>query len=513
MKQNDIPKNKTIASSARNCYVSGVKLSEIVYLSAGKAMFSNALKASVATVSLAVLAGCNFAPPYQPPQGAVPSAITSVAAQAAPVAGVQDADAPALQWLQDARLRQTVALALHENRDLRVAVQNVDKARAQYGIARADQLPTIAAQLQGQRGRNSADMSGGTSAVSEQVSASIGFASYEVDLWGRIRNLKEAAWQQFLQVQENRRGVEIALVAEVANAWLTLAADQERLALARQTLEAREQSYALMRGMFELGAASGLALAQNLGTVEAARGDVAQYTAQLARSRNALQLLVGTTVSAHLLPPAGWLQAPAQTALQAVPQALPSSILLARQDVQAAEHALMAQHAQIGAARAAFFPSISLTASTGSSSTALDDLFTGTSRTWNFSPGIRLPIFAGGRLRAGLQVAQANQRIAVAEYEKTVQTAFREVADVLADRDQWGARLGAQNAVVLTASKVQELSQARFDAGADDFLAVLDARRSLYAAQQTQISLQLAEQQNRITLWKVLGGQALPAVE
>ena len=235
-----------------------------------------------------------------------------------------------------------------------------------------------------------------------------------------------------------------------------------------------------------------------------------EYTAQLARSRNALQLLVGAALAAEALPPTGWLQAPAQAVWPALPQALPSRVLLARPDVQAAEHALIAQHAHIGAARAAFFPTISLTASTGSSSTALDALFTGASRTWSFAPAVHLPIFSGGRLRAGLQVAQANQRIALAQYEKTVQTAFREVTDVLADRDQWGARLGAQNGVVHTAQKVQALSEARFDAGADDFLTVLDARRSLYAAQQMQISLQLAEQQNRITLWKVLGGQALP---
>lgn len=440
----------------------------------------------------------------------VPAMVSQAAGPAPATEVLVAAQAEALQWLANERLRQTVVLALQNNRDLRIAADNVAKARAQYGIARADQLPSIAAQLQGQRGRNSAELGGGTSAVSEQVSASIGFASYEVDLWGRIRNLKEAAWQQFLQEAENRRGVEIALVAEVANAWLTLAADQERLVLAQQTLETREQSYALMRSMFELGAVSGLALAQNLGTVETARGDVAQYTAQQARSRNALQLLVGTPVGAVLLPPPGWLQDPAQEALQAVPQALPSSILLTRPDVQAAEHALIAQHAQIGAARAAFFPSISLTASSGSSSTALDDLFTGSSRTWSFAPAIRLPIFSGGRLQAGLQVAQASQRIALAQYEKAVQSAFREVADVLADREQWGARLGAQNGVLLAAHKVQALSQARFDAGADDFLTVLDARRSLYAAQQTHISLRLGEQQNRITLWKVLGGQPPP---
>lgn len=472
---------------------------------------ANACKISVLLLFSSILLGCNFAPSYQQPQDVVAATVPDATpAPALAPAVLAAAQADALQWLADDRLRHTVALALHNNRDLRIAADNVAKARAQYGIARADQLPSITAQLQGQRSRSSADVSNSTRLVNEQVSASIGFASYEVDLWGRIRNLNAAAWQQFLQVQENRRGVEIALIAEVANAWLTLAADQERLALAQQTLDTREQSYALMRRMFQLGATSGLALAQNLGTVETARGDVALYTAQLARSRNALQLLVGAALAAEALPPAGWLQAPAQAVWPALPQALPSSVLLARPDVQAAEHALIAQHAHIGAARAAFFPTISLTASTGSS-TALDALFTGASRTWSFAPAVHLPIFSGGRLRAGLQVAQANQRIALAQYEKTVQTAFREVADVLADRDQWGARLGAQNGVVQTAQKVQALSEARFDAGADDFLTVLDARRSLYAAQQVQISLHLAEQQNRITLWKVLGGQALPA--
>ena len=473
---------------------------------------ANACKISVLLLFSSILLGCNFAPSYQQPQDVVAATVPDATpAPALAPAVLAAAQADALQWLADDRLRHTVALALHNNRDLRIAADNVAKARAQYGIARADQLPSITAQLQGQRSRSSAVVSNSTRLVYEQVSASIGFASYEVDLWGRIRNLNAAAWQQFLQVQENRRGVEIALIAEVANAWLTLAADQERLALAQQTLDTREQSYALMRRMFQLGATSGLALAQNLGTVETARGDVAQYTAQLTRSRNALQLLVGAALAAEALPPAGWLQAPAQAVWPVLPQALPSSVLLARPDVQAAEHALIAQHAHIGAARAAFFPTISLTASTGSSSTALDALFTGASRTWSFAPAVHLPIFSGGRLRAGLQVAQANQRIALAQYEKTVQTAFREVADVLADRDQWGARLGAQNGVVQTAQKVQALSEARFDAGADDFLTVLDARRSLFVAQQMQISLQLAEQQNRITLWKVLGGQALPA--
>ena len=260
---------------------------------------ANACKISVLLLFSSILLGCNFAPSYQQPQDVVAATVPDATpAPALAPAVLAAAQADALQWLADDRLRHTVALALHNNRDLRIAADNVAKARAQYGIARADQLPSITAQLQGQRSRSSADVSNSTRLVNEQVSASIGFASYEVDLWGRIRNLNAAAWQQFLQVQENRRGVEIALIAEVVNAWLTLAADQERLALAQQTLDTREQSYALMRRMFQLGATSGLALAQNLGTVETARGDVAQYTAQLARSRNGgglLDLIKGFT--------------------------------------------------------------------------------------------------------------------------------------------------------------------------------------------------------------------------
>ena len=237
---------------------------------------ANACKISILLLFSSILLGCNFAPSYQQPQDVVAATVPDATpAPALAPAVLAAAQADALQWLADDRLRHTVALALHNNRDLRIAADNVAKARAQYGIARADQLPSITAQLQGQRSRSSADVSNSTRLVNEQVSASIGFASYEVDLWGRIRNLNAAAWQQFLQVQENRRGVEIALIAEVANAWLTLAADQERLALAQQTLDTREQSYALMRRMFQLGATSGLALAQNLGTVETARGDAA----------------------------------------------------------------------------------------------------------------------------------------------------------------------------------------------------------------------------------------------
>ena len=386
----------------------------------------------------------------------------------------------------------------------------MEKARAQYGITRADLLPSITAQGQGTRSRSSADLSSsGQSTVSEQYTAQLGFTSYEIDFWGRVRNLSEAGLQAFLQSEDNQRNVQIGLVADVSNAWLTLAADLARLQLAQDTLASREKAYELTRRMFEIGSTSGLVLAQNMSTVETARADVAAYTSQVARDRNALQLLVGGTVPAELLPSAQTLAVndANNLALLPAPQDLPSSVLLQRPDVLAAEHNLRAMHANIGAARAALFPSITLTGSVGSGSRELDALFGGGTSTWSFMPQIKLPIFEGGRLRAGVQVAEANQRIALSQYEKAVQTAFKEVADALADRAQWGERLGAQTGMVLATQKAFDLSDARFQAGVDNYLTVLDAQRSLYAAQQTLISLRLSEQINRVTLWKALGGQ------
>lgn len=403
-----------------------------------------------------------------------------------------------------------VALALSHNRDLRVALDNIEKARAQYGITRADLLPSITAQGQGTRSRSSADLSNtGQSTIGEQYTAQLGFTSYEIDFWGRVRNLNEAGLQAFLQSEDNQRNVQIGLVADVSNAWLMLAADMTRLQLAQDTLASREKAYALTKRMFEIGSTSGLVLVQNLSTVETARADVAAFTAQVARSRNTLQLLVGGGVPAALLPTAQTLAVndANNLALLPAPQDLPSSVLLQRPDVLAAEHNLRAMHANIGAARAALFPSITLTGSVGSGSRELDALFGSGNGSWSFMPQVRLPIFDAGRLRAGVDVAQANQRIALSQYEKTVQTAFKEVADALADRAQWGARLGAQTGMVLATQKAFDLSEARFQAGVDNYLTVLDAQRSLYAAQQTLITLRLGEQTNRVTLWKAVGGR------
>ena len=473
------------------------------------------LRPVVAAALAAVwLSACNLAPKYEQPALAVPDSIAAGAARSIEASESALDTAKALNWVANPQLRQVVALALSHNRDLRVAVANMEKARAQYGITRADLLPSVTAQAQGTRSRNSADLSNGQSTVSEQFTAQLGFASYEIDFWGRIRNLSEAGLQAFLQSEANQRNVQIGLIAEVSNAWLNLAADLARLALAKSTLESREKAYELSRRMYELGATSGLVLAQNLSTVETARGDVAAYTSQVQRSRNALELLVGGSVPAELLPEAQTLMVDTSSnlGLLSVPENLPSSVLLQRPDVQAAEHNLRAMNANIGAARAALFPSISLTGSVGSGSRELDQLFGSGTGTWSFMPQIKLPIFDGGRLRAGVEVAKANERIALAQYEKAVQTAFKEVADALADRAQWGARLGAQYGMVQATQKAFELSEARFQAGVDDYLTVLDAQRSLYAAQQNLIALRLAEQINRVTLWKTLGGQETVAV-
>ena len=457
----------------------------------------------------ASLAGCvNLAPLTGTPVAPVPGTVGAgaTAAPAQPTAHSLE-QAEALAWVQAPQLRQVIALALANNRDLRLALTNIEKARAQYGVQQADRLPTVAASAQANRTRAAQDLTtAGRDQTTSQLVAQIGFISYELDLWGRVRNLNEAALQQYFLTTENQRNVQVTLVADVANAWLALAADQARLELAQSTLASRRKAFAITQRTYELGATSGLVLAQNQTTVDSARGDVAVYSSQIDRDRNALQLLVGGPVPKALLPGPLASNTPSAAALAELTAPLPSSRLLARPDIQAAEYALRAATANIGAARAALFPTISLTASAGTASNELSNLFGAGNGTWSFVPLVRLPIFDGGRNRANVQVAEANEQLALAQYEKTVQTAFRETADALADRARWAERLEAQASLLAATQKAFDLSEARFKAGVDNYLSVLDAQRSLYAAQQTQITLQLAEQVNRITLYKVLGG-------
>ena len=469
-------------------------------------------------LACALLAGCNLAPQYQAPPLPVPETVAPpLPPDSSPTQAVPLAEAGPMQWqdfVQEPRLRQLVGLALEHNRDLRLALLAIDKARAQYGVARADRLPTVNASGAGSRARTADDLTTpGRPNTSGQYSATLGFSSYEIDFFGRVQNLNDAALQEFLRVAENRRSVQLSLVAEVMGAWLLLDADARRLRLARDTLATREQALALTRRSHELGATSALALAQAQSSADTARVDAAAFASQVARDRNALALLAGAQVPDALLPASmGATQAPATTAttataLLAVPADLPSSALLQRPDLRAAEHALRGSYANIGAARAAFFPAITLTASVGTASNALSGLFDGGNGTWAFAPQLRLPIFDAGRNQANLRVAEVTRDQSLAQYEKTIQTAFREVADALAERATLSERLAAQASLVQATRRTLELSDARFRLGADNYLTVLDAQRSLYAAQQGEIALQLAEQVNRVTLYKVLGGQ------
>ena len=419
--------------------------------------------------------------------------VTPGAAAQAPQAA---ADIGWREFFTDPKLEELIAQALANNRDLRVAVLNVERARAQYRIQRADRVPSIEA-------TGAMYRAGSDGRTTESFSASVGVTDFELDLFGRVRNLSESELQRYFAQEETRRSAQLSLIAEVANVYLTLAADQEQLRLARATLATREESYAITEKRHELGAVSGLDLAQSRTLVEGARADAARYAGQVAQDTNALTLLIGAPVDPQRLP-SGF--ADPATGLAALPAGLPSEVLLRRPDVLAAEHVLRATNANIGAARAAFFPSISLTGSVGSVSTELSGLFDGGTQVWSFTPQVRIPIFEGGRLLANLKVTEADRDIALAQYEKSIQQGFREVADALALTSTLAEQRSALQALVDAALRGEALTQARFEAGRDSYLLRLESQRTLYVAEQALISTRLAEQSNRVTLYKVLGG-------
>lgn len=467
--------------------------------------FTRITLASVA--ACAALGGCSLMPTYERPALPVPTAYPAPAPASAAEATVGTIEAADIGWREffaDDRLRQVMALALANNRDLRVAALNIEKARAQYRVQDAGFYPTVSA-TGSQSATRTADnlRTPGSPEISRQYSAGVGISAYEVDLFGRVRSLSAQSLEQFLSTEQARRSTHISLVAEVANAYLTLGADEERLALARDTLTSQSESYRLSQRSFEVGVTTALALRQAQTSVDTARVDVARYTAQAAQDRNALVLLVGSTVPAELLPTN---LADSLNALPDLPSGLPSSLLQRRPDILEAEHLLKAANANIGAARAAFYPRISLTASAGSSSTDLSGLFQGGSGTWSFLPQVSLPIFDGGANRANLDVAKINRDINVAQYEKSIQTAFREVSDALAQRNTVGDQLEAQQSLVNATAESDRLSRARFSRGVDSYLTVLDSQRSLYSAQQNLIGTRLSRVSNLVTLYKVLGG-------
>ncbi|MDY7561738.1 AdeC/AdeK/OprM family multidrug efflux complex outer membrane factor [Pseudomonas sp. 10B1] len=463
---------------------------------------------SKSLISLAVtafiLSGCSLIPNYMQPAVPVAAQYPQGAAYSPnESANVAAAEQGWRQFFKDQALQQLIQTALVNNRDLRVAALNIDGYRAQYRIQRADLYPAISADGSASRTRTPADLSRtGTAAVGGQYSATLGLSAYELDLFGRIRSLSQQALETYFSSEEARRSTQISLVANVANAYLTWVADQEQLKLTQDTLKAFEQSYKLTLRTSEVGVSSALDLAQSRTSVEGARVKLAQYQRLVAQDVNSLTLLLGTGLPANL--PAN--QPLASDILAQMPAGLPSDLLQRRPDILEAEHQLKAANANIGAARAAFFPSISLTASAGTGSADLSGLFKGGSGTWLFQPQISLPIFNAGSLRASLDYSKIQKDIGVANYEKTIQTAFQEVSDGLASRQTYNEQLQAQRDLVTANRDYYRLAERRYRIGIDSNLTFLDAQRQLFSAQQSLISDRLSQLTSEVNLYKALGG-------
>ena len=458
----------------------------------------------LAAVAIAgLLGGCiSLEPAYHRPPPPVPPAFPTGAAYA-PAAGVMTV-AGWQDVFPDPKLRAVIEQALTNSRDLRVAVAQIEAARAQYRVQRADLFPTVAASAGAAYGRVIENFGGANVAFDEhQYTASVGFTSYELDLFGRIRSLTKAAKEQFFASEQNARSVRISLVAEVAGDYETLASDESLLQIARDTAASGQTTLDLAQARLRGGVATGLDVSSAATVVEQAKSDITRYTTQSAQDLNALQLAVGAPVAPENLPAS--LDDPA-TRLATVPTALSSEILLRRPDVLQAEDVLRGANANIGAARAAFFPSITLTGSGGTTSAALTGLFAPGSGIWNFAPGVNLPIFDGGRNSGNLAYARAEDRIDVAQYEKAIQTAFREASDALAQRGTLLERLRAQRALVAVAEQSLRLSNALYTRGSGNYLDVLTAQRTLYAARESLIGAELIAATNGVTLYKVLGG-------
>jgi outer membrane protein, multidrug efflux system len=477
-----------------------------------------------ALIATGSLSSCTLEPHYQRPAAPVPSTWTGGTPASAdmPASATAASATPAsdLGWRQffpDPNMQRLIERALTNNRDLRVAALNVQSAQAQYRIQRADLFPTISATgteqvekypasvLAAQSGAGAGAAGGLTSrgVTVRYFEAGVGFTSYELDLFGRLRSLDHAAFEQYLSAEQNRRSSQLSLIAEVVSGYLAIVADETILRVTRETLDSQSASYELTRRALQAGTATALTFSQAASTVDTAKANLAAYTRQSAQDRNALMLLIGGPLPEDLQFDAdlGAIELSAD-----LPAGVPSEVLIQRPDVLAAEHQLVAANANIGAARAAFFPSITLTGSYGTASTQLSGLFKPGSTAWAFSPQITVPLFTGGKNKASLDADKIQKDSNIAQYEKTLQTAFREVDDALAARQTLNDQLTAQRAVLEDTSQSYDLSQLRFKNGVDSYLSVLDAQRSLYSAQQSLVSLELTRLQNMATLYKALGG-------
>lgn len=491
----------------------------------------SSLKHYAAALAALALVGCTMEPHYQRPAPAISpdwpqvegsSALASAAAPTSAVASTSPnvADIGWREFFMDPRLQKLIEVALQHNPDARIAILNIEAARAQYRIQRADLFPTIAATgLESVEKfpaavapiATSGTTSGGATAtpvvtgssVSRYFDVGIGFTSYEIDLFGRVRSLNKERLQQYLGYIETRRSTQMTVIAETASAYLTLLADQQLLRITQDTLKSQQESLKLINLSFEGGVATALDLHQAETTVATAQANLAQYTRQVAQDQNALVVLLGTPLPNDL--PSGP-DLDEEAMLADLPEGLPSEVLTRRPDILAAEHNLIAANANIGAARAAFFPRITLTGSYGTASTQLSGLFDHGSTAWTFSPQISLPIFAGGANIAALDLAKVQKNVLVIQYEQTIQSGFREVADSLAGRATLDSQIAADQALVDATSESFRLANMRFTGGVDNYLAVLDSQRLLYSAQQSLIEVKLLRLQNLVTLYKALGG-------
>lgn len=465
------------------------------------------MKKLVLIPCVAVLSACSLIPDYQKPELPVPQAWRQPSTTE--VENVRsDTHSPTIRWkafFTDPALQGLIQQALENNRDLRVATLNIEVARATYQVSRADLLPKVDANGSGTGQRIPEVLSQAMpkrEQVTHQYNANLGVTAFELDLFGRLRSLNQQALESYFATAEARTTAEISLIAEVANTYLSLLGDRKQLELVERTLATRIRSLELIQKRLEGGISNELDRAQARTAVETARASRARYQRLVEQDLNALQLLVGAPVN----------QVPMTADLDSVrlvedmPVGLPSDLLLRRPDIVQTEHALKAANANIGAARAAFFPKISLTALAGFASPELSNLFDSSSRAWTFAPSISIPIFDGGRNQANLDSAKANREIAVARYEKAIQAAFREVSDGLIARSTYVSQFGAQSALVDAAEVSYRLSDARYQQGIDSYLSVLDAQRSLFSAQQDLIQVQVQRLSNLVTLFKSLGG-------
>ncbi len=450
------------------------------------------------------LTGCTLMPNYQRPD--LPVQNTWPTGEAYPKG--QQGQYVSLGWrdfFADKDLQSLIEMAITNNKDLRVAALNVAAYEAQYRIQRSELFPSLGANGTGSRQHVPADVSStGRSRVNSSWGVTLGVTSYELDFFGRIRSLNEAALQQYLSTQEAQRNTQISLIASVANAWLTLQADRALLKLTEETLQNYQYNYDLVKRSNEVGVASSLDLAQARTTVEGAKVNLATYKRQVAQDLNLLALLLGTNLPAEF---ANKKESNFDLQyLKEIPAGLPSDLLANRPDIISAEHQLMAANANIGAARAAFFPSISLTSNVGTMSPSFSNLFSAGQGSWLFQPTINLPIFTAGRLKGNLDYATLQKDINVATYEKTIQTAFKEVADGLASRETYREQVVSQGNFVEANQVYYDLADQRYQAGIDSYMTLLDAQRQLFSSQQSLISVRLAQLTSEVSLYKALGG-------